>query len=589
MSRLKHWITPALVAILIAPLSVYAQSEDGSRSTRRAIAQSQAIAADFARTELALSPETASRLKLERIVGPNAAFALDNHSQAGFERRRLVRIELAQRLLSRPALPAQHPLTRDLAVAEHALQDLIALEQLGFGRFNYSTFRPYAIDPYSGIWIEGPDLLVYRQSINNADEAAAFVARLNSLSAAIDDTRRRLIADQTSGLLIPRSLLDETQRRVDRLLAEDAAALRRIAETFDALTRSLADIEVSRRAQLLARVETEITAQLVPAYTRLSDTLNAMREDASDHAGVWAQRRGQDIYSGVLAASLGDSIPSERLHERHMADVTPLADAFNASLNVPEESAQNYPPRPEPLSETLAWYVALDFAEPPEDVAEASLPTDPLLALAPQSIWAEMHDYAAFAEQAEAFAAFETFAALDANEEEANSPPVYRQLVEYSAIRTAWRHYVWETLPPEPAETVETILDVREPGLSDIAHNRIALIRATLAAVDTGIHLDRWTVEDATEFVSSKTALSAELSEQLVLRIVARPGYHTAVASAWHRINGLSERARAVLGEQYSEAAFQSALIGPGPRPLYLIEQDIEAWYGAQLTAPDPN
>ena len=94
------------VLALFLPLSACSQDNSDSRSARRAIAQSQAIAADVLQTELALSPETASRLGLERELGPATSFALDNHSQAGFERRRLVRIELLQRL--RHDAPEQH-------------------------------------------------------------------------------------------------------------------------------------------------------------------------------------------------------------------------------------------------------------------------------------------------------------------------------------------------------------------------------------------------------------------------------------------------------------------------------------------------
>ena len=52
---------------------------------------------------------------------------------------------------------------------------------------------------------------------------------------------------------------------------------------------------------------------------------------------------------------------------------------------------------------------------------------------------------------------------------------------------------------------------------------------------------------------------------------------------ALHRLEALSERARAVLGAQYSEAEFQRTLILEGPRPLDMIEKDIEAWYGERL------
>ncbi|MEO1661524.1 MAG: DUF885 family protein [Pseudomonadota bacterium] len=585
MLCLRFWILPAILAIAAAPLAVHAQSDDSSRSTRRAIAQSQAIAADFARTELALSPETASRLGLERVIGPTAAFALDNHSQAGFERRRLVRIELAQRLLGRPALPAGHPLTRDLAVAEQALQDLIALEQLGFGRFSYADLRPYAIDPYSGVWIEGPALLVYRQSINTADEAAAFLARLRSLSFAIDDTRRRLVADQASGLLLPSSLLDETQSRVDLLLADEAAALKRIVETFDALTRAVEDLEPERRRQLVMRVESEVSDRLLPAYAALSAAFDSVRDEASDHDGVWAQRRGQDIFAGILTASTGDTIPSERLHERHMSDLASISTMYFSSLSVSENKLDTAAPRPGTPQEIFAAYLALALPPVPAVEADEEMTPDPLFDLVPQSIWSLLAEAAEFEAQQAAFLTFETSAAIATPDDTANPAAPYRQLVEYPAIRTAWQHYAWAQSPP--------VLEIAEgrpgPALDEVAHQRVALIRAALAAIDTGIHLDRWTVDEATTFLIEQTAVPREVADQIVLRIVARPGYHTAIASTWHRINGLSERARAVLGEHYSEADFQSALISPGPRPLYLIEQDIEAWYGAQLAAPKPN
>ena len=79
------------------------------------------------------------------------------------------------------------------------------------------------------------------------------------------------------------------------------------------------------------------------------------------------------------------------------------------------------------------------------------------------------------------------------------------------------------------------------------------------------------------------TALDPAIAEQLVLRIAARPGHQTAMRVALHRLEALSERARAVLGAQYSEAEFQRTLILEGPRPLDMIEKDIEAWYGERL------
>ncbi|MEL6667277.1 MAG: DUF885 family protein, partial [Pseudomonadota bacterium] len=157
---------------------------------------------------------------------------------------------------------------------------------------------------------------------------------------------------------------------------------------------------------------------------------------------------------------------------------------------------------------------------------------------------------------------------------EGNRHPL-RTLIEYATISDAWRSYIW-TAQTEDMPTDASDLDMA-------GRVWISLIHASLAAADTGLHLERWTQEDAKAYLMSEAGLAPELSEILVLRIAARPGYHSAQAVAVQRFTALSERARAVLGTQYSELEFQRTLIENGPRPIGLIERDIETWYGDRL------
>ena len=564
---------------LLSTLSACSQGTDESRSMRRAITQSQAIASDFLMTELALSPETASRLDLERFLSPNAIFALDNHSQAGFERRRLVRIELLQRLQNRPRLAADHPLTRDLNVAERALVDLISLEQLGYGRFDYAEYRPYAIDPFSGIWIEGPTLLAFRQSITNADQAAAYLARLRALSASVADTKRRLIADQASGILLPRPLAEETRHRLARLLEDDVHGLNRLAETYDALTASVLDLDDDQRTHLSELVRLEIRERLRPAYQDLMATIDATMDATADQAGIWAQPSGQDLFSGILTASLGEPLSTDRLHETHLETVEERAQQISAMMTFPEDLIPLPAPKPDTLARQLAWYQTHTGSE--GDSAPTAPIGDPetLLALAPKSEWEWIALEPGFNAQADAIRQFlatlDTSPYLTWQTEGPGARPPYRTLTGYPAVHAAWRHYVWshQSFDGEAAAS----------PLATIAARRISLIQSVLAAADTGIHLSRWSVNEAADYIAIHSGLEPNLSEQMALSITARPGYHSAVAAALQRLESLSERSEAILGEHYSETDFQRTLIEPGPRPLAFIEQDVEAWYGARL------
>ncbi|MEM7460796.1 MAG: DUF885 family protein [Pseudomonadota bacterium] len=585
--QLRNLALASVFAASIASLSACGQSDDSSRSTQRAISQSQAVASDFLRTELALAPETASRLDLERYLGPTANFALNNHSQAGFERRRLVRIELLQRLQNRPRLPDAHPLTRDLLVAERALVDLISLEQLGYGRFDYATQRPYAIDPYSGIWIEGPTLLAFRQSITNADQATAYLSRLRALSAAIQDTKRRIIADQASGILLPRPLVEETKLRVSRLVENDARALIQLIETFDALIASVPGLSAVRREQLSNLVRVEVSNTLIPAYRDLIATLDEANENAADQAGIWAQPRGLDVYSGILTAAIGEPFTTERLHENHLEQVTARVAHLSGQMSLDPETNPAQALKPERLSRQFEWFEAAvsDPNTPVIAAAETDTLPDILPELAPKSSWARISSDASFGAQTDAITRFlgvlETapYALWRAEWEGARAP--YRRIVEYPAIQAAWRLYAWDRLSTDAAAA--------DAAMEAIARDSIHLIQSVLAAADTGIHMNRWSIAEATDYIAVNSGLNEPLSRQLALSIAARPGYHSAIATARQRLEALSERARAVLGEQYSETDFQRTVIEPGPRPLSLIEKDIEAWYGQRLTSGSTN
>ncbi|MEL6666512.1 MAG: DUF885 family protein, partial [Pseudomonadota bacterium] len=307
---------------------------------------------------------------MERRLGPATSFALDNHSQAGFERRRLVRIELLQRVRMRPPLPDGHPLIEDLYIAERALLDLISLEQLGYGRYNYTTFRPYAIDPFSGIWVEGPNLLAFRQSINTVDQATAFIARLQSLSEALQDTRRRVMADQIAGIRIPTPLLAETEALLRTIANPEGGALEEISASFDALSRDVPDLEPADRDAMVALVRQEIETNLRPAYLELAETLSISADDTVERLGIWAQPQGEDLFTGILRASTGETISIERLHERQLENVAAWNAQLQGLLALPPLEDGSEVEAPETLAEKLIWFEAQTGAETPNSVED---------------------------------------------------------------------------------------------------------------------------------------------------------------------------------------------------------------------------
>lgn len=575
MKTVSRWLSFCIAIAAFGTLTACGQGTESSRSERRAIATAQAIATDFLTTELALSPETASRLKLQRFLGPSTIYTLDNHSQGGFERKRLVRIELLQRLQARPRLPDGHPLERDLNIAEQALQDIVALEQLGYGRFDYASLRPYAIDPFSGIWIAGPTLLSYRQSIDTPEDARAYINRLSELSAAIHDVRRRLIADEAAGIILPRHLASETLARLDRLLNADIGGIDQLSASFAALSRDIDGLAPNDRKLYLAAIETEISTRLRPAYTDLAGVLKTLSDGEDEQSGIWAQPRGEMLFNGILTASLGESIESARLHESHLTQSNVLRSRWQSISPSPAAAASNE------LAETPASSVqpGLSNSRSVEGEPEDSV----LRTLAPKRTWdrvrAAQYSPVSTADLENVFTNTAAQVAFETERSDRVQSSSSRALIQYPAIVEGWQLYIWQTMGSNQ----------NDENANAAASQFLRLVQVSLAAVDTGIHLERWSIAEATEYILINTGLSEELSSELALTVSARPGHHSASQIAALRFEALAERARAVLGDQYSERDFQSVMIGDGPRPLNLIERDIETWYGDILSGRNSN
>ena len=583
-----------LVAGLLGLVSACSPAAQSERLNNRTLAQANAILDDIALSELTLSPEAATRLGLEDSAGPSATARLDDHSQAGFERRRLIRLDLLARVRARPVLPSDHPLARDLIVAEDALQRLVQLQAIGHGQLSLSSARAYAIDPYRGVWIDGPDLLANDHAIDTAADADAYLSRLHALVDAIDDTRRRLIADAETGYTPPAALLNQSSLAINALLDPETGPLDRLEQTLSNLVQSLPEISASEARDLTAISATIIADELRPAYRRLSATLETMAVNAPIQAGLWAQPDGHNAYQRLLIWYVGDAPDLEALHQTNLDQVAARAAALQTALD-----AQGL--EPTALPDRLQAYAALLAAAPAQEVDRLrqpalQSPATTARPFMPVSLSGLTYLPARLDGQRPAVIVQDLsqtqqwpgymHAALHLRADISLRPPfaamafqrrtTTRALIEYPSSQVAWRMYASEEYR---AEYLGSPSD-------QIGQLHLHLLDSALAAADTGLHHKRWTLAQTIDYLTETTGLPVPLMREASLRIAAEPGAATAHLISYRRLRALQARARAVLGQRYDETAFQTILLSDGPRPYTMLERDIERWYEAQL-APE--
>ncbi|MDJ0922804.1 MAG: DUF885 family protein [Henriciella sp.] len=587
----------------LAALAGCTPAADDGRLDSRTLARANSFIDDTVRTEMILSPEAATRLGLEAYAGPDATSRLNDHSQAGFERARLLRVDLLAKLQRRPQLPESHLLARDLDLTTEALSRLVELQTFGQGQLSWTQTRPYAIDPFSGAWIEGPDLLINRHRINALADAEAYVTRLSSLPGAIDDTRRRLLADAGSGLVPPAALLQMTQTRIDALLAPDSETLSLLVTTLQNYVVSVQDIEAQDRERLNRIATDTVEIELRRAYTDLSTALAEFAVTAPTHGGIWAQPNGFATYLGFLAWQIGEPVdPPEQLHAINLALVETERGAFQSLLQdlgfEGELSAQ--------LSAfETAWTAGQDAALQDAVAPPHQWPADvsPPFALTQQAALAEHAAHltgATFITAAQdnsrpnlllvneaqtaiwpiwisqaltSAAYYRPHVELAEATLTAANRSVTRRLTTVQAFETGWvayrlRHLIAEEAPP-PEQA--------------IAARQLFLFEAALAAIDTGLHIERWSLSESQAYLSRQTALPQALIEQAVIYVAAHPGEATSRMMGYRRLENLRIRSEAVLGSRFDSAAFDQVVLSDGSRPFRQVEQDVERWYEAQL------
>ena len=102
---------------------------------------------------------------------------------------------------------------------------------------------------------------------------------------------------------------------------------------------------------------------------------------------------------------------------------------------------------------------------------------------------------------------------------------------------------------------------------------------------DTGIHSQRWSRQQAIDYVHAQSPIDDVAVVDLVDRIIALPAEALA-CSGFFKIQALRNRTQQFLGARFEPAAFHAEMLRAGAIPLDLLDADIKRWAEATLTAP---
>ncbi len=106
--------------------------------------------------------------------------------------------------------------------------------------------------------------------------------------------------------------------------------------------------------------------------------------------------------------------------------------------------------------------------------------------------------------------------------------------------------------------------------------------RACRLVADTGIHWMGWDIEQARACFAENTALSPHNIQTELERYVATPGQALAYKIGELRLQALRREAQTALGERFDIRAFHDVVLGSGAVPLDILEAQVRAWIASQ-------
>lgn len=439
-----------------------------------------------------------------------------------------------------------------------------------------------------------------------------YAARLSKIGAHADEAIALLRDATRLGYVAPCAVVERRLPMLKRALAVDVDehfAVRRLAEIP-------ADAEPEFASDIRTRIRSIVSETVIPAQQRYLDFYRDEYAPACRQtAGLASLEHGGEIYRALLDyyATTPDDDP-RTVHEVGLAEVArirgemqsivdevgfdgDLPGFFRFMRTNPDfyvSDADAYLARAAAIAKKIDGVLPRYFAYLPRNrftivpVPADRAPTSALASYQPGSLsggipgryFINLHDL-----ETRSLNDLPAVGLHEASpghhlqlsiQQELDALPRFRRAYYISAFGEGWGLY---------SEFLGEEMGIYETPYERFSRLTLEIWRACRLVVDSGIHAFGWTRQQAIDYMTENTALSANNIVNEVDRYIMNPGQALSYKLGEFRIRELRDRAEEALGSEFSLRDFHAHLLLGGSMPMKVLDTHMTEWLEARRSS----
>lgn len=478
---------------------------------------------------------------------------------------------------------------------------------------NYNDYY-YPVNQMFGSHTWFPEFLMNVHTIDSEDDARAWLMRLGAIDTKIDEVIIQLEKCSKKGIIAPKFVYPYVIDDCSNLLVGTSLSLGPTHPLLVDFENDINELDLSDkvREELMAKAQYQLDEVFAPSYQKLIDYVTQLSTIATDDAGVWKFKNGEQFYLDKLAQTTTTDYTPQEIFDIGMSEIERIHKEmqiimekveFEGTLHeffdfVKTNPDLYYPNTDEGREAYLAANIEI------KEAMEARL--DELFITKPKAEL-EVRRVEPFREKS-AGTAFYNSAAPDgsrpgiyyANLYDMSRMPKYemealtyheaipghhmqisiaQELTDLPLYRTRDAHFTaysegWGLY----SEYIPKEMGFYQDPYSDFGRLSMELFRAVRLVVDVGIHAKQWTREQGIEFYKDNTPSPEGEIISMVERHIVMPSQATAYKIGQLKILNLKDKATQKLGEQFDIREFHEVVLTNGAVPLNVLEELVDKW-----------